>query len=203
VSPVESYLADLRTALGDRLPPAVHEIRMREARAHLLESAKEVDEVQAVRRYGRARTVANGLVRAHRGYEGRSAWSLASPLVSALVASGMLTSVLIVFGLAGDHAATAAMVQRCVFVLVALGFALRTAQTDRWLAGPMIAAHVAGAALLLLTRLAHGGSAFWSERLATFLLLNLLIVSAGWLLLNALALGTVRLLSLRRPRRAA
>lgn len=201
MSPIDAYLAELRAALGDRLPPSVHTARLRETRAHLLESAQGVGEAEAVRRYGRARAVANGLVRASRGYDARSAWSLALPLAAGFLAVGVASSLYILLTPRDQTWDFAMLGWRLGLLLILLAFAGRVVQTRRWLAAPMAAAHAAGIALILLNNhLFHQNP--WTRGEFVLLALYVAAFAAAWLALNALALGLGTLLDLRQVRRA-
>lgn len=198
MSSVEAYLAELQAALGDRLPPSVHTARLREARAHLLASSEEVGEAEAIRRYGRARAVGNGLVRAHRGYEERSAWSLTLPLAAGFltIGAGSLLVPRYPATFLGENLGPRLM------LFFVLAFAFRAVQTRRWIAGPMIVAHGAGAFLIMLLSHAVRRSHGWSLGETLPYLFGIALFGAAWCAVNALALGAGSLLDLRRVRRA-
>ena len=136
---VDAYLADLRAALGNRLPPALKEARLRETRGHLLASAEEVGEVEAIRRYGRPHAIANNLVRAHRGYDARSIWHLALPVAGTyLLFWGEHRFAALILNEGRPFLPSSASAP--LFLLFVLAFVVRVFQTRRWLAGPMVAA---------------------------------------------------------------
>ena len=198
MSPIETYLLDLRTALGDRLSPSVTEARLREAKAHLLASAEDVGETEAIRRFGRPHRVANELVRAHRGYDEGSVWRLALLPVSVLLVDGVFVPILVVPGFAGSWVPLIIGLGRLLELLAAIVFLARVIQTRRWLAGPMIAVHGVTLTFLMLLNLLHGSR--WSRSLTQFLVYDLVATLAAWLALNALALLLGRLLDLQRIR---
>ena len=200
MSPVDAYLADLRAALGDRLPPAVHTARLREVRIHLLESAQDVGEAEAVRRYGGARAAANGLVRSHRGYDARSPWMLALPVAAGFVLTNLLARVLV----SRDVVATSRLYDDlglATMVLSAVAFARRAAETRRWIAGPMATIHAVAVISVVALGSAASGSPWRADQFA-LLALYVALFTAVWYAINALALGAGSLLDLRRVRRA-
>ena len=155
MSPVEAYLADLRAALGDRLPPSIHEARLREARSHLIASAQDVGEAEAVTRYGRARVVANDLVRAHRGYDARSPWALSWGVGLGVAAAFLLPFLLVRTTSSFGPWQLQAMVWLPFLAVVA--FAARCFQTRRWLAVPVVAWAALGMALVFLATTVDDG----------------------------------------------
>ena len=205
MSEVEAYLAELRAALGDRLPPSVHEARLREVRAHLRESSADLGEAEAARRYGRPRAVANGLVRSHRGYGERSAWSLSPAVAVPLCAAVLVPTLAIQFGMLGTAVPLALAACRALLALTAAGFLLRAIQTRRWLVAPMVAAHAAAVVLAVVVGLLQRPPAVWTWHETVLFFRDLAILAAIWAALNALALGLGRLLDLQgvRPARRA
>lgn len=202
MTPIDAYLADLRAALGDRLPPSVHEARLREARAHLLASAEEVGEGEAIRCYGKARVVADGLVRAHRGYDRTKPLRLALPLsigVFAWWSIEALDLLLPSFSVLDDLT----LRRNLLLMLLAIGFLVRVLQTRRWLAGTVAAWTAVG--MLLYNASAYYAFGLWGHWTATELGLAVLytgVLSLIWAVLNAFALGVGRLLDLRSVRHA-
>ncbi|RYG48445.1 hypothetical protein EON79_04455 [bacterium] len=141
MSTADAYLRDLAAALGDRLPAEVRAARLAETRSHLLDSAVDVGEAEAVRRYERARSIANGLVRSHVAYDTESAWKLAFPVAVGFLSLGIATMFLrgvIPFDFG-----------RIAMLVSLVAFAARVVQTRRWLAGPMIVAHAIGTLLVM------------------------------------------------------
>ena len=199
MTPIDAYLTELRTALGDRLPPAVHTARLREARAHLLASADEVGEIEAVRRYGRARITANGLVRAHRRYDEKSSWALALPLAVSFTLFGTLAMTIAVRSMGHSHDPWALLLARGYVIVFFLAFITRVIQTRRWLVGPMLSAQTIGNLLaLLIFELIH--PAPLGASLGTDLLIAFVRAGVIWFTLNALALGLGRLFDWRPVR---
>jgi hypothetical protein len=135
MSPIDAYLSDLRAALGDRLPPAEKNARLREVRAHLLEAAATEGEAIALSRFGAPATVARSIVRQARGYDTRSAAVLSRPAGVALAVS--LFALFFGFESAGPMLALQAGYW-LVFLVAAL-FGLRCLQTRRWLVLPVVA----------------------------------------------------------------
>lgn len=196
MSPIKTYLFDLRTALGNRLPSELVEARVREARAHLLASADQVGETEAVRRYGRPRIVANGLVRTHRCYDSQSSWSLALPLAVSLTFVATLIVTIASGSIGQPHGPLMLVLARGYVVFFFLAFIVKVIQTRRWLAGPLLSAQAASVLLcLIVLELIH--PAPLSAALGKDLLVALVRAGIVWLTLNAVALGLGRLLDLR------
>ena len=202
MSDTDAYLDDLRAALGGRLPPSVTAARLREARSHLFASAEDVGEAEALRRYGRARSVASGLVRAHYGYGERSAWALSMPLgVGWSVGTGAIAVLLGVCG-PTPTALRAIRLLQTLGVLVTLAFFVRATQTRRWLALPMVGWQVAGTVLVTAVAAATMPIAFGRGPASVVLARGIFWLLVDKLALNALALVVGRLLDLRPVRRA-
>lgn len=88
-----------------------------------------------------------------------------------------------------------------VSLLFVFAFALRAAQTRRWIAGPMAAAHLAGAFLtMVLNHMARRVDG-WSVGEALPYVVGGAIFGVAWCAVNALALGAGSLLDRRRVRR--
>ncbi len=137
MSPVERTLAELRSALGDRLPPGASEARLREAKGHLLLAAAELGEVEAVRRFGPARLVANAMVRAHRGYETAGAGRLALGAGALMFLAVFLPYTYMQVSLGRPEELNKAIVLvEWVPIFGLLAFMGRVVQTRRWLVLP-------------------------------------------------------------------
>lgn len=192
---IESYLRSLDTAIGDRLPAEVKAQRLREAEGHLRMAAIDSNGIEAVRRYGPARKVANALVRVHRGYDNQSIWKLAVPLYIGTVAGTVIETVLL--GILPKVSSNPQVVASCLawsFVLLfAVLFVYRASQTRRWLVAPWQTVHLACGLLNLL---------FISLSSRTVSVLVILIPfcfsTLLYLVINALSLGFANLADRRK-----
>jgi hypothetical protein len=74
--PIDAYIAELRTSLGNRLDPAERQSRLREVRSHLEEAARAEGETIALGRFGPPVALARAILRQAKGYDSRTAASL-------------------------------------------------------------------------------------------------------------------------------
>lgn len=136
MSPVERALRELRVALGDRLPPATTEARLREAGGHLQMATVELGEKEAVRRFGPPRLVANEMVRVHRGYPTTSASRLAFAAGAVLCLAIFLPPAYMQMTLGQPQEFEKAVFLYRLPPLGLLAFLGRIVQTRRWLVLP-------------------------------------------------------------------
>ena len=132
MSGLDAYVLELARRLRDRLPEDGVEARVREARAHLLEAARQEGEDAALRRYGTPSSTARSIVRQASGYDAASAATLARSSAAVIAAAAALTRV------AFDWASVNAAVDIEVWftTAAALLFAARCLRTRRWLVFP-------------------------------------------------------------------
>jgi len=194
---IESYIRSLDVAIGDRLPAEVKAQRLREAEGHLRMAAEELNQLEAIRRYGGARAVANAMVRVHRGYETASTWRLSLPLLVGAVLGYAIQFPLhsLIPGLRGRGPFA---YEVWLLAIIYIGqFVVRVAQTRRWLFWPAQVERLGFTVVVCLlarSRIPH---------LLSFEFLVISIrASAVYLALNALTLGAAALADRRRVRRA-
>ncbi len=196
---IEAYVRSLDAAIGDRLPADVKAQRLREAEGHLRTSAAELNQSEAVRRYGPARGVANAMVRVHRGYATASTWRLSLPLVVGAILCYLIQFPLISLWIHIGETERAFVYQAWLFAaLYWLQFIARVAQTRRWLVSSILVWHFGLA--ILATCLFHPSGVRYL--LGSGFLLSMVRAGIFYLGTNALTLGVTTLADRRRVRPA-
>lgn len=197
---IEAYVRSLDEAIGDRLPAEVKAQRLREAEGHLRMAAAELNQLEAVRRYGPARGVANAMVRVHRGYETASIWRLSVPLVAAILSWSLMQPPLYKFlPLLGDEKrALMGPIDSLFSLLSLILFVSRIVQTRRWLFWPVVLFEFT---IVVLCNIRTGRSGFHSNLGVQFLWTSA-VSCLIFFMINALVLGATRLADRRKVGRA-
>jgi hypothetical protein len=136
---IESYIRSLDVAIGDRLPSEVKAQRLREAEGHLRMAAAELNQLEAVRRYGGARAVANAMVRVHKGYETASVWRLSLPLIGTMLLwhQSQWPIYRLLPDLGDEKRMSMGLIVKLLSLLSLALFVTRVVQTRRWLFWPV------------------------------------------------------------------